>query len=165
MLRSDRAIIQEHYPPGLQSCFGCGRGNAAGLQIGCWQEGGEVVTQWQPPDHLQGPRGMLHGGITALLMDEVASAAAFVEFHRRAGKSLGEMPPPFFVTANLNIDYQLPVPISGAVTLRARPTEPRAPGSRKVWIECTLSCNERCAARSRVLLVRLPETSLARERL
>jgi len=42
-------------------------------------EGEEVVCDWEPEAHLQGWVGVLHGGIQATLMDEIASWYVFVK--------------------------------------------------------------------------------------
>jgi len=42
-------------------------------------EGEEVLCDWQPENHLQGWVGVLHGGIQATLMDEIASWYVFVK--------------------------------------------------------------------------------------
>ena len=47
-------------------------------------EGDEVLCDWSPEDHLQGWVGVLHGGIQATLMDEIASWLVFVKL-RTAG--------------------------------------------------------------------------------
>ena len=42
-------------------------------------EGDEVLCDWEPESHLQGWVGVLHGGIQATLMDEIASWYVFVK--------------------------------------------------------------------------------------
>ena len=42
-------------------------------------EGDEVLCDWEPENHLQGWVGVLHGGIQATLMDEIASWLVFVK--------------------------------------------------------------------------------------
>jgi acyl-coenzyme A thioesterase PaaI-like protein len=61
------------------NCFGCSPQNKLGLRMEFRLEGEEVLCDWQPEDHLQGWVGVLHGGIQATLMDEIASWYVFVK--------------------------------------------------------------------------------------
>lgn len=61
------------------NCFGCSPHNEFGLRMNFVLEGDTVVCHWQPENHLQGWVGVLHGGIQATLMDEIASWYVFVK--------------------------------------------------------------------------------------
>lgn len=61
------------------NCFGCSPENELGLRMHFRLEGDEVLCDWQPEQHLQGWVGILHGGIQATLMDEIASWYVFVK--------------------------------------------------------------------------------------
>lgn len=61
------------------NCFGCSPDNKLGLRMEFRIEGDEVLCDWQPENHLQGWVGVLHGGIQATLMDEIASWYVFVK--------------------------------------------------------------------------------------
>ncbi len=61
------------------NCFGCSPDNKLGLRMNFRVEGDAVVCDWEPQDHLQGWVGVLHGGIQATLMDEIASWFVFVK--------------------------------------------------------------------------------------
>ncbi len=61
------------------NCFGCSPENKLGLQMNFRVEGDEVLCDWKPESHLQGWVGVLHGGIQATLMDEIASWYVFVK--------------------------------------------------------------------------------------
>jgi uncharacterized protein (TIGR00369 family) len=37
------------------------------------EDGDEVISRWQPSEHFQGFHNVLHGGVQATLMDEIAS--------------------------------------------------------------------------------------------
>jgi uncharacterized protein (TIGR00369 family) len=96
------------------NCFGCSPGNAMGLQMTFTEEGDEIVSTWFPKGHLLGYRNVLHGGIQATLMDEIASWTVYVKL-RRAG-----------VTSGMNVRYFKPVYADhGPVILRARVKEMR----------------------------------------
>ena len=99
--------------PGFR-CFGCSPDNPLGLHMEFSLEGDTVVSTWSPQAHLQGYSGVLHGGIQATLMDEIASWAIQV-----MGRSSG-------VTSELTVRYLKPVPVDhGPLRLEARLVETR----------------------------------------
>jgi acyl-coenzyme A thioesterase PaaI-like protein len=61
------------------NCFGCSPDNKLGLRMHFRIEDDEVICDWEPENHLQGWVGVLHGGIQATLMDEIASWFVFVK--------------------------------------------------------------------------------------
>ncbi|HER08185.1 MAG TPA: PaaI family thioesterase [Bacteroides sp.] len=90
-------------------CFGCSPHNPAGLRMEFRESGEEIISTWQPDAHFQGFVDILHGGIQATMMDEIASWVVFVKL-QTAG-----------VTLRLNTRYRKPVRLSaGAITLRAK---------------------------------------------
>ena len=91
------------------SCFGCSPTNPYGLKMQFFKDGDEIVCKWDPETHYQGFHDVLHGGIQATMMDEIASWAVFVLLDT-AG-----------VTYQLQTKYRKPVHISkGLITIRAR---------------------------------------------
>ena len=76
------------------NCFGCSPTNPCGLKCRFVDEGEYVTCHWMPDENFQGFFHILHGGIQATLMDEIAS---WVIFSRM--KTAG-------VTANMNIKYR-----------------------------------------------------------
>lgn len=91
------------------SCFGCGDSNPCGLRMEFWEEGDELICFWDPQDHFQGYSNILHGGIQATLIDEIASWVVFWK-NNTAG-----------VTSRLNITYKNPVYTNqGQIRLQAR---------------------------------------------
>ena len=91
------------------NCFGCNPGNPLGLKMEFYEDGDEIVCRWQPDRHYQGFHDILHGGIQATMMDEIASWVVFIKLDT-AG-----------VTYCLDTKYRKPVRISaGLITLRAR---------------------------------------------
>jgi acyl-coenzyme A thioesterase PaaI-like protein len=91
------------------NCFGCSPENKLGLRMNFRVEGDEVLCDWEPEDHLQGWVGVLHGGIQATLMDEIASWYVFVKL-----KTAG-------VTSKMEVKLIRPVKMDQApFRLRAR---------------------------------------------
>ncbi|HRW96321.1 MAG TPA: PaaI family thioesterase [Bacteroidales bacterium] len=91
------------------NCFGCSPNNPAGLKLTFQEEGDNIIAIWTPKDHFQGYHNLLHGGIQATLMDEIASWFIYVKM-----KTAG-------VTSKLEVKYKKPVYTNrGAIKLTAR---------------------------------------------
>ncbi len=54
-------------------CFGCSPDNEAGLKMEFYEDGDEVVSKWHPQAKYQGWLNTLHGGIQAVLLDEICA--------------------------------------------------------------------------------------------
>lgn len=90
------------------SCFACGPANPSGLHMEFFKDKDEIVSRWDPGEHYQGFHDILHGGVQATMMDEIASWVVFVMLDT-AG-----------MTYQLNTRFRKPVYISkGIVTVRA----------------------------------------------
>jgi uncharacterized protein (TIGR00369 family) len=61
------------------NCFGCSPRNPLGLHLTFTEENDEIVSQWIPDTNFQGYFNILHGGIQATLMDEIASWTVYVK--------------------------------------------------------------------------------------
>jgi uncharacterized protein (TIGR00369 family) len=91
------------------NCFGCSPANQSGLHLTFTEEGEEIVTEWNPEARFQGYMNLLHGGIQATLMDEIASWTVYVK-----AKTSG-------VTSRAAIKYRKPVYIDqGPLRLRSK---------------------------------------------
>ena len=64
----------DHSPqPNSRHCFVCGLENPVGLRLRIYQTApGEIETTFTAPAHFQGYPGVLHGGIIATILDEIA---------------------------------------------------------------------------------------------
>jgi len=90
------------------SCFACGPTNPSGLHMEFYKDGDEIVSKWDPGENYQGFHDILHGGIQATMMDEIASWVVFMSLDT-AG-----------MTFELNTRFRKPVMISkGVITVRA----------------------------------------------
>ena len=109
--------IQERLYPDLP-CFGCGHGNAKGLQLRSYPGDGHVTAAFTPwPEHDNG-LGFLNGGIISTVLDCHSAAAVMLEAERQGwpplpGAALA------YVTAGLEVRYLRPAPLHEAVELRA----------------------------------------------
>jgi len=90
------------------NCFGCSPGNLQGLQMTFEEDGEDLVSYWEPKKQFQGYHTVLHGGVQATLMDEIASWFVYVRL-----KSAG-------VTSRVQIRYIKPLYVDkGILTIRA----------------------------------------------
>ena len=104
-------------------CFGCGPANPTGLHLEFMlAEGGTVVCLTTIPDTFEGPRGYLHGGIIATLLDETMSKA--VRSHNIVG-----------MTRHMEVDYKRPVPSCTPIRLEGRVYHHEG---RKHWAEADI---------------------------
>jgi uncharacterized protein (TIGR00369 family) len=91
------------------NCFGCSPGNEDGLHLDFHEDGDELVSVWNPRPSFHGYRNVLHGGIQATLLDEIASWVVYVKL-QTAG-----------MTSRMNVRYFRPVYVDhGELTIRAR---------------------------------------------
>jgi uncharacterized protein (TIGR00369 family) len=106
------------------NCFGCSPFNKIGLQLEFWEDGDEIIAKWMPTKPMEGWLGVLHGGIQATLVDELAGWIVLLKMNTSG------------VTSALNINYLKPVYISkGEVTVRGKLVSTEG---RIAKIECAL---------------------------
>lgn len=125
-----RKIVNPYAKSGSNDyqCFGCSPNNEIGLRLEFWDEGEYVTAKWTPRKSLEGFRNVLHGGIQATLLDEIASWVV-----QTRCKTVG-------VTSSMDIKYRYPVLISeGEITLRAKVKEA---GTRIATVEAELLGND-----------------------
>ncbi|HKJ79059.1 MAG TPA: PaaI family thioesterase, partial [Prolixibacteraceae bacterium] len=114
------------------NCFGCSPFNEIGLQLEFWEDDEEIIAKWEPRKSLEGWTGVLHGGIQASLVDELAGWVVLIKM-----KTSG-------VTAEMNIKYLKPVYISkGEITVKGKVVSVE---NKRAEIECSLfdGENEEC---------------------
>lgn len=54
-------------------CFGCSPENPMGVKMEFYEDGDEIVSFWKPKQEYQGWLDTLHGGIQAVLLDEICA--------------------------------------------------------------------------------------------
>ena len=91
------------------NCFGCSPDNPFGLKMQFREEGEYLFSEWDPAKNYEGWLNVVHGGIQATMMDEIASWVVFV----KAGTA--------GVTRSMDIKYKKPVHVTeGKITIRAK---------------------------------------------
>ena len=88
-------------------CFGCGPLNEDGLQLTFVPEGEASATEFEVPARYQSWKGVVHGGMVALLLDEAVGWAAWHRGHPG-------------VTGKLEVRYRLPLRIGERIRLAGR---------------------------------------------
>jgi len=128
-------------------CFGCGPANPAGLHLEFLvAQDGSVISLPTVPGTFEGPRGFLHGGIIATLLDEAMSKAV-----RAQGFTA--------MTRQIDVEYLRPVP--SAVPIRIEGRLLRSEG-RKHWTEARiLDARGRTLATAKGLFVEVRASRMA----
>lgn len=91
------------------NCFACSPTNPYGLKCKFVDEGDCVSCHWMPNEHYQGFFNVLHGGIQATLIDEIASWVIFTRLNT-AG-----------MTVEMNVKYRKTVHSNkGEIVLKAK---------------------------------------------
>jgi len=131
-------------------CFICGVNNPIGLKVKPTRD--EVAGRaWMTvviPAELQGWAGVVHGGITAALLDEVSAYAAM-----GVSKQI--------VTAELKVRYLQPVPIGREVFVEATV---RDKVRRSIMVDAVMSCDGEVLTRSEARMVVPKATGEATDR-
>ena len=134
-------------------CHGCGADNEKGLRLKSFWDGDDAIATWHAqPHHCGGTRENLNGGIVATLIDCHSLNLAIARAYRAEQREIGSAPRIGYVTANINVSYLKPTPISVPVELRARITKLEG---RKAWVSCTLSAAGKMRATGEVLGIRV----------
>lgn len=84
------------------NCFGCSPVNPIGLKLTFETDNEKVYCKWKPDGLYQGYKNVLHGGIQATLMDEIAAWTVYT-IARTSG-----------VTSGMNLKYHRPCLINDA---------------------------------------------------
>lgn len=91
------------------NCFGCSPRNPKGLKMKFFEDEDEVVCFWDPEWYYDGWNGILHGGVSASLLDELGEWLVFSKLDT-AG-----------VTTDLNVKYKKPViTTEGKIEIRGK---------------------------------------------
>jgi uncharacterized protein (TIGR00369 family) len=130
MTSDDREFL-----PNSSGCFLCGDENVHGVRTAFFVEDGAVKARLSLPPHVNGYKGVAHGGVVAALLDETMgwSATVFGAKH------------PMYVTAELTVKYLAPIPVGEPVEIVARLVED---AGRVAYAEGEVTCGGRVRARA-----------------
>jgi uncharacterized protein (TIGR00369 family) len=131
--------------PNSRNCFICGLENSIGLKLKFYETPtGEVIVDHIVPDEYQGYPGVVHGGVVAAMLDEVAGRT-----------QMNGSPPRFMYTARLDIRYRQNVPTGKPLHLVGRSMKVKkrtATASAQIF-----GPDGALLAEAEVLLVNVPE--------
>ena len=71
------------------------------------------------PHHCAMPPDVMNGGILAALIDCHSVCTSIAEAYHREGREVGEGPKIWYATGSLQVNYRLPTPIDGPLTVRS----------------------------------------------
>lgn len=142
----------------VEFCFGCGADNDKGLKLkSYWGPEKSAVAKFQTDTHhCGGAPGIVFGGLLASLIDCHACNYAVALAYRNDGREIGSGTKISCVTAELQVTFLKPAPISLPIELRA--TVSRAEG-RKSWIHVDAIVEGEVKAYGDVLVIRLKDVS------
>jgi len=142
--------------PNSKMCFICGLENPIGLHLHIYEiEPGIVESTYLPPDYFQGYPGVLHGGIVASIIDEIA------------GRSLmrsDPMNPRFMFSAKMEVKYRKNVPIGKSLKVIGKAGKSRTK-SAQAWAGIYDAETNELLAEGNVLLIDVPAEQFDRSRL
>lgn len=98
--------------PSYKGCFVCGQENMNGLRARFVYDGERAICEIEPSVQFEGWRGILHGGVTSSLLDEVMIKAVMSS-------------DVYVVTAEMTIKYHHPVPMGQKLIFRGWVTSHR----------------------------------------
>lgn len=150
----EKQYFQDYMPGNI--CFGCGKYNKEGLQIrSCW-DGEEAVCIFNSEERFQGWKGIMNGGILAVLIDCHTMCTAMAAAYRAEGRGLDSEPVYHFATASLQIQYLKPTRNDIPVELRATVREI---SPRKVILDCRVMSDGVLTAEAEVIAVKVFDSS------
>ena len=91
-----------------QRCFVCGQLNPYGLKMVFRYEDNTIVSDFRPDEQYQGFPGVIHGGITAAVLDEALNRTSMLTHQ-----------PTWTMTGRLEIRYRRYVPYGPLLRVRA----------------------------------------------
>ena len=142
--------------PNSKICFICGLENPIGLHLHIYEtEPGVVESTYVAPDHFQGYPGVLHGGIVAAIIDEIAG---------RALMGSDPLDPRFMFSAKMEVKYRKNVPIGKALKVIGKAGKSKT-RSAEAWAGIYDAETNELLAEGNVLLIDIPTEQFDRARL
>lgn len=134
--------------PNSHCSFICGRRSPVGLRMSFYSTApGEVMAEHVVPDDYQGYPGVVHGGVTAAMLDETAGRTVLANGDDQ-----------FYMTLKLEIEYRKPVPTETMLRIIGRLETMR---SRRATARSEIQLQDgTILAQARAVLVEVPASLL-----
>ncbi|HHT52879.1 MAG: PaaI family thioesterase [Bacteroidales bacterium] len=111
---TEKRKIKNVFAQGNYNCIACSPYNPIGFKLQFYEEGDYITASWNPQHNYEGYPGILHGGVQALLLDEISAWTVYIK-----AKTSG-------VTGRMSIRYKKEVTINQSeIRLRGRILEHR----------------------------------------
>jgi uncharacterized protein (TIGR00369 family) len=101
------------YLPSFPNCFACGKENPRGIKLAIFEENGIIQAEFKPTEDLAGFPGIIHGGISCTLLDEIMWYASFAHSKKTV------------VTGEITVRLSKPLMSQGTYTISAEVIEKR----------------------------------------
>ncbi|HAL62429.1 MAG TPA: hypothetical protein DCP08_08500 [Chloroflexi bacterium] len=125
-------------------CFVCGVENPIGLRLVFEEEGKQVWAEFTPREEHQGFPGILHGGLTGTLLDEVMGRCLMAGGEER-----------WMLSAKLEVRYRKPIPIGEPLTVMGEVVQDRG---RLVETRGEIRLSDGClAAQAKGIYIQTPQ--------
>jgi len=147
---NNKDYIQDHMDGNV--CFGCGKDNHEGLQIKSYWEGQASICEWMPEEKHNGWKGVLCGGIMAVLIDCHCICTAIAHAHALEKLPLQSNPYITYATGTMTIKYLKPAYNDKPVILKAFIKEVKG---RKIVVGCDAYTNGIKTTEAEVIAIRI----------
>ncbi len=101
------------YLPSFPNCFACGKENPRGIKLAIFEEDGIIQAEFKSTADLAGFPGIIHGGISCTLLDEIMWYASFAHSKKTV------------VTGEITVRLSKPLMSQGTYTISAEVIEKR----------------------------------------
>ncbi len=145
--------FQDYYDDTVSYCYGCGRLNAAGLQLKSYWDGDEAVCSYTPKPYHTAIPGYVYGGLIASIIDCHSTGTASAAAYRKARRPMGTKPYYRYVTASLKVDFLKPASIDDTLVVKANVVKIEG---RKAVVKSTLLAGRVACAVGKVIVVEMP---------
>ena len=71
--------VHRHDDSEKYQCIGCSPHNHMGMKLEFWDDGEGLFSEWEPRSEFMGWDNVLHGGIQATLLDEIAAWTVYTK--------------------------------------------------------------------------------------
>ena len=143
---------------GLKDCYGCGPNNQNGLRIKSYWSGkieDPATAEYKAKTfHQAASSEVVYGGILASLLDCHSVNQAIANHYHTEGREIGSGPEIVCVTAQLNIRYLAPAPITKLLKISSRILKHEG---RKTTLKAEITENQLKLCEAEILAIRVKE--------
>lgn len=140
-------------------CYGCGSSNPNGFQFKSYLEGETATLTFTPKSYqCGGASDYVYGGLLASIIDCHSCNLALALHYKEAARTIGSKPRIRGVTAQLNVTFKAPTPITVPFSATARILSKEG---KKTWVRTEITSSGILTAWGEVLCVRIADEPLS----